>query len=77
MKSNKKLLKRTIVSIVLFVLFILLPISGNMIGAMRVNLEAIYIWGAIHSLFGVLFSIFGIFHIVYNWKTLKQYLGKR
>lgn len=76
MKSNKKTLKRAIVSVVLFVMFILLPISGIMIGAIRDNLEAMYIWGGIHSLCGLLFIIFGIFHIVYNRKTLKQYQQK-
>jgi hypothetical protein len=79
MKSdNKKTFnKRSIVSITLFILFILLPISGKMIEIMGNNPEAKYIWGGIHYLLGLLFTIFGIFHIIYNWEMLKQYIKKK
>ena len=74
--SKKLINKRAVVSVALFVMFILLPISGKMIVAVQDNHEAMYIWAGIHSLLGLLFAVFGIFHIVYNWKTLKQYLKK-
>jgi len=69
--------KRAVVSIALFAMFILLLISGEMVGVMRCDLEAVYVWGGIHSLLGLLFAILGVCHIVYNWQTLKHYLRRR
>ena len=79
MKNKKSfcLNKRAIVSVALFVIFILLPISGRMIEFTRENLATMYIWVAIHCLSGLLFMAFGLFHIVYNWKTLTRYLRKK
>ena len=74
--SKKLYNKRAIVSIALFVLFILLPVSGKMIVAMQDDHEAMFIWAGVHGLLGFLFAVVGIFHIVYNWKSLKQYLKK-
>ena len=76
-KSKKSFNKRAVVSVALFILFILLPISGKMIEAEKDNPDAMFIWGGIHYLLGALFIIFGIFHIVYNWKPLTHYLKKR
>ena len=76
-KNKKSTNKRAFVSIVLFIMFILLPVSGSMIGAMVDNNDAMLIWAAIHGFLGILFIIFGIFHIVYNWKTLKHYMIKK
>jgi len=79
MESNNKksFNKRAFVSVALFIMFILLPISGKMIEIMKDNQEAMYVWVGIHCLLGLLFTGFGIFHIVYNWKTLKYYLKKK
>ena len=79
MKSNNKksFNKRAIVSVALFMLFILLPVSGKMIEAAKDNHESMLFWSGIHCLLGLLFTCFGIFHIVYNWKTLKHYLKKK
>ena len=79
MKSNKKksFNKRAFVSVALFIMFILLPISGKMIEVFRDNPETMNTWAAIHCFLGLLFTTFGIFHIVYNWKTLKNYLKKK
>ena len=79
MKNKMSFNKRAVVSIALLVMFIFLPISGKMIEAMALedNSEAMFIWGGIHSLLGLLFFVFGIFHIVYNWKTLKFYLKRK
>ncbi|WP_310604984.1 DUF4405 domain-containing protein [Anaerosporobacter sp.] len=76
-KNKKSLNKRAIVSVSLLFMFILLPISGQMIGIVKDNPEAHYFWGGTHCLLGLLFSVFGIFHIVYNWKSLKYYLKKK
>lgn len=79
MNSNpkKSFNKRAVVSIALFAMFILLPLSGKMVLAKQNTPESMYIWGSIHALLGFLFAIFGIFHIVYNWQTLKHYLQRR
>ena len=79
MKSNNKksFNERAFVSIALFVMFILLPISGRMIDIMKDNPEAAHTWGNIHCLLGLLFTGFGLFHIVYNWNTLKHYFKKK
>ena len=76
-KNKKSFNKRAVVSVALFILFILLPISGKMIEAEKDNPDAMFIWGGIHYLLGLLFTIFGLFHIVYNWKILTHYLKKR
>lgn len=79
MNSNQKksVRKRAVISITLFALFLFLPISGKMIVAMRENPETMYLWEGIHALSGFLFTIFGVFHVVYNWQTLKHYLQRR
>ena len=79
MKSNNKksFNKRAFVSVALFMLFILLPVSGKMIEATADNHETMLVWGGIHCLLGLIFTCFGIFHIVYNWKTLTHYLKKK
>ncbi len=76
MKSakNRKFNKRAIVSTGLLIMFIFLPISGKMIEIKYDNPHTAHIWGAIHYTLGFLFTIFGIFHIVYNRKSLKSYL---
>jgi len=74
--SKKSFNKRAVVSISLFIMFILLPLSGKMIVIMQDNHESMLIWVGIHSLSGLLFAVFGIFHIVYNWTVLKHYLKK-
>ncbi len=75
-ENKKKINKRAIVSVTLFVLFIILPISGKMMQIMENNYEAKYVWGCIHYVAGLLFTTFGIFHIIFNWKSLKHYLKK-
>jgi hypothetical protein len=34
-------------------------------------------WSEIHTLFGILFIIIGIWHLVYNWKPFLNYLRKK
>jgi formate hydrogenlyase subunit 3/multisubunit Na+/H+ antiporter MnhD subunit len=76
-KNKKKRNKHAVISILLFVMFILLPISGKMISATKADAEIAYIWGEIHYLTSLIFTIVGIFHIVYNWKSLKNSLTKK
>jgi len=76
-QNKKSRNKRAVVSILLFVMFILLPISGKMISASKADDEVAYIWVAIHCLIGLAFTIVGIVHIFYNWKSLKKYFKKK
>lgn len=69
--------KRATVSILLFVMFILMPISGKMISINRTDIGISHIWSGIHYLIGMIFTIVGIFHIIYNWKSMKKYFGKK
>lgn len=66
--------KRAIISIALFIIFVLLPISGIMLAKSEENPDARQFWDAAHGVLGLLFIVFGIFHIVTNWKVLKHYL---
>ncbi|MDR0844535.1 MAG: DUF4405 domain-containing protein [Tannerella sp.] len=77
---DKKINKRAGVSIALFIIFILLPVSGIMLAKTKDNPEAFAgrFWDALHGILGVLFIISGLFHIIFNRKALKHYLiGKR
>jgi hypothetical protein len=76
---NKSRNKRAVVSIALFIFFLLVPISGIMIhsGEHHPNAVASHVWHGIHGLSGILFTIFGVFHIVFNWRTLVSYFNKK
>ncbi|MDR1980308.1 MAG: DUF4405 domain-containing protein [Tannerellaceae bacterium] len=77
MPKTKKTNKRAFVSIVLFILFALLILSAVMIQIIEIHHRfsfAHHVWTAIHGVCGVIFTVAGIFHIVYNWRTLKSYL---
>ena len=77
MKMEKIFNKRKIVSLVLLAALIMMPVSGAYVH-MTHGAAISHKWLHIHVLSGVLFMIAGIYHVVYNWKTLKQYLtGKK
>jgi cytochrome b561 len=71
--------KRAIVSIAMFVIFVMLPVSGIMLAKTKDNPDASasQFWDALHGILGVLFIVFGGFHIVYNRKALKHYMVKK
>ncbi|MDR2540771.1 MAG: hypothetical protein LBD11_03110 [Candidatus Peribacteria bacterium] len=66
--------KRAIVSIVLFVSFLLLPITA----IMDLFFESYVgeVGKIIHTIAGIVFTLMAIFHIAFNWKTLKSYMKK-
>jgi hypothetical protein len=74
--SKRKVNKRAIVSVALFIIFILLPVSGIMLAKTKDNPEifASQFWDALHGILGLLFTVFGLFHVVNNWKALKHYI---
>lgn len=75
--TKRKFNKRAIASVALFITFILLPVSGKMIQIF----ERGTFWGdlglQLHALSAGIFMIAGIFHIVLNWKILKQYMSRK
>ena len=74
---KKKSNKRLIVSLTLLVSLIMMPISGVIIHVTH-GARISHTWLHIHIVFGVIFIIAGIYHVVYNWRTLKHYLvGKK
>ncbi|OAV69092.1 hypothetical protein Barb6XT_00656 [Bacteroidales bacterium Barb6XT] len=75
MKASKgKSPKRSVVSITLFITFILLPLTGKMIQLVERGSDWEHVWVATHMLIGFVFTGFGIFHIIYNWSALKHYM---
>jgi amino acid transporter len=77
MKTTKKSTnKHAIVSIALFIIFLLLPVSGIMLAKTKDSPDAFanQFWDTLHGVLGVLFVVFGCFHIVHNWKALKHYI---
>ena len=76
-KTKKTTNKRKIVALILFATFIMLPLSGAYIHFTHGEATG-HKWLHLHVLFGVVFMVTGIFHCVFNWKILKQYLtGKK
>jgi hypothetical protein len=75
MSLKRKFNKRAVTSVVLFITFILMPVSGKMIQLFGRGT----FWGDVglqlHALSAEIFIVAGIFHIVFNWKWLKQYMG--
>ena len=71
--SKRPTNKRKVVSLILLATFIMLPISGLYIHVTHGEASS-HKWLHLHVLFGVIFMVAGIYHIVYNWRVLKQYL---
>jgi cytochrome b subunit of formate dehydrogenase len=76
--SKRKIsMKKRLVSIVLFFDVIVLAITGIiMIFDDFINEPAEFVANVIHSVAGIAFMFFTVYHIIYNWKTLKFYLKK-
>jgi uncharacterized membrane protein len=75
--TKKTTNKRKVVALILLATFIMLPISGAYIHATHGEATS-HKWLHLHVLFGVIFIVACIYHIVYNWRVLKHYLtGKK
>ncbi|MDR2904682.1 MAG: 4Fe-4S binding protein [Helicobacteraceae bacterium] len=73
---TKTVNKRKIVSLMLLATFIMMPTSAVYIHVTH-GTETSHNWLHIHVLFGAIFMVVGIYHIVYNWRVLKHYwIGK-
>jgi len=65
--------KRAVVAITLLFTLVMLPVSAIIEHATHGRIIS-HTWLHLHGLFGLIFLIAGIFHAVYNWRTLKNYL---
>ena len=72
--TKKRFNKRLTVSLTLLVASIMMPVSALIHHATGHESKFSHTWLHIHAVFGVIFVIAGIFHVVFNWKTLKYYL---
>ncbi len=71
--KRKRLSKRAIISIGLLISVVMMPITAIFIHVTH-GLSISHFWLHLHVLFGVIFSIFGVIHFVYNWRVLKSYI---
>ena len=76
-KVKKTSNKRLIVSLILLVTLITMPVSGIIVHVTH-GAKTSHTWLHLHVVFGVIFIIAGIYHVIYNWRALKHYLaGKK
>lgn len=70
--------KRAFISTALFTSGLFLPISGLMNHVLQIEGLTIvrHFWMSVHDIAGILFVIFSILHISYNWKALINYVKK-
>ncbi|MCX6247205.1 MAG: DUF4405 domain-containing protein [Bacteroidetes bacterium] len=70
--------KRAFISTALVVSGLLLPISGLMNHLLQFEglTFARHFWMSVHDISGILFVLFSILHISYNWRALINYVKK-
>ena len=75
---QKPINKRAIISTALFTPGLFLPISGLMNHVLQFEGLTIarHFWMSVHDISGILFVIFSILHISYNWRALVNYVKK-
>ena len=76
MKKRKIFNKRAVASLTLLFTTIMMPVSVWIAHATQ-GTAGSHTWLHLHGLFGVLFMVSGIFHIIYNRRALMHYLGRR
>ena len=75
--AKKSFNKRKAVSLILLVTLIVMPVSALIVHVTHGKAVS-HLWLHIHVIFGILFTVVGVFHAVYSWRTLKHYLtGKK
>ena len=76
--AKKSFNRRAFISIAMFSSGIFLPLSGYMNHLFQ--FETItgerHIWMSVHNVSAVLFTIFAIFHVVANWRSMVRYFQK-
>jgi cytochrome b subunit of formate dehydrogenase len=73
--SKKPFNKRAFVAIVIFLTGISLPVSGIMNHNLQPEPMTVdkHFWMSVHNFAAILFIIFVIVHIYYNWRVLMHY----
>jgi len=71
--TKKTFNKRKIVSLILLATLIMMPTSAFIVHVTHGTATS-HTWLHLHTIFGVLFVVVGIYHVIYNWRTLKSYL---
>ncbi|MBN2348404.1 MAG: DUF4405 domain-containing protein [Bacteroidales bacterium] len=70
--------KRAFISVALFVSGLFLPISGIM--NHKLQYESLtrerHFWMSVHNMAAILFVLFTILHLTYNWRVLIKYAKK-
>jgi len=75
--NTKSFNKRKVVTLILLATLIIMPVSGAIVHIAH-GTENSHTWLHIHVLFGIIFIVASVYHIVFNWKALKHYLlGKK
>lgn len=76
--QKKAFNKRAFISTALFVSGLILPFSGFMNHSYQFDTLTIgrHFWMSVHDVAGLLFVIFAILHILYNWRALLNYAKK-
>ncbi len=78
-KVNKKpFSKRAFVSVAMFVSGLGLPVSGIMNHNLQFETLTTerHFWMSVHNMSAILFTIFLMIHIAYNWRSLMHYFKK-
>ena len=79
METTKKTTnKRKVVALILLVAIIVVSVGALITHLTHSNEGRSHFWLHIHAYSGILFVIVSFFHVVYNWRVLKNYLtGKK
>jgi succinate dehydrogenase/fumarate reductase cytochrome b subunit len=76
--KNKPFNKRAFISTALFVSGLGLPLTGFMNHYLQFEKLTLarHFWMSAHDIAGILFMLFAILHISYNWRVLMNYAKK-
>ncbi|NTW32590.1 MAG: DUF4405 domain-containing protein [Bacteroidetes bacterium] len=76
--KKKPFNKRAFISIAMFTSGLCLPFSGIMNHNLQFETLSVerHFWMSVHNMAAVLFVIFAILHISYNWRALMSYAKK-
>jgi len=76
--EKKSFNKRAFISIAMFVSGLSLPVSGIMNHNLQFEplTQQRHFWMSVHNISAILFTIFIILHLFYNWRSLIHYIRK-
>jgi len=77
-KPQKAFNSRAFVSSAMIISFLFLPASGIMMHELQSEVLTIqrHFWMSVHNISALLFTVFALFHIKYNWKPLVNHFHK-